>query len=88
MLNGEIFTNLKEAQILTERRRCEYNEFRPHLALNYEPPTDMYSGRDINIFLDGEISFLILLVYGIIVLHCNDKQKKTFEPYQLVKTSK
>ncbi|SVD31640.1 uncharacterized protein METZ01_LOCUS384494 [marine metagenome] len=39
LLNGEIFTSLKEAQILTERWRREYNEFRPHSALNYQPPT-------------------------------------------------
>ena len=38
LLNGEIFTSLKEAQILTERWRREYNEFRPHSALNYQPP--------------------------------------------------
>ena len=38
LLNGEIFTSLKEAQILTERWRREYNEFRPHSALNYQLP--------------------------------------------------
>ena len=38
LFNGEIFTSLKEAQILTERWRREYNEFRPHSALNYKPP--------------------------------------------------
>ena len=38
LLNGEILTSLKEAQILTERWRREYNEFRPHSALNYQPP--------------------------------------------------
>ena len=38
LLNGEIFTSLKEAQILTERWSREYNEFRPHSALNYKPP--------------------------------------------------
>ena len=38
LLNGEIFASLKEAQILTERWRREYNEFRPHSALNYQPP--------------------------------------------------
>ena len=38
LLNGEIFNSLKEAQILTERWRREYNEFRPHSALNYKPP--------------------------------------------------
>ena len=39
LLNGELFTSLKEAQILIERWRREYNGFRPHSALNYQPPT-------------------------------------------------
>src|SRR5208283_3006242 len=38
-LNGEIFYSLKEAQILTERWRVEYNTERPHSALGYRPPT-------------------------------------------------
>jgi len=37
-LNGEIFYSLKEAQILTERWREEYNTERPHSALGYRPP--------------------------------------------------
>jgi putative transposase len=37
-LNGEIFYSLKEAQILTERWRVEYNTARPHSALGYRPP--------------------------------------------------
>src|SRR6266481_7592303 len=37
-LNGEIFYSLKEAQILTERWRVEYNTQRPHSALGYRPP--------------------------------------------------
>jgi len=37
-LNGEIFYSLKEAQILTERWRVEYNTERPHSALAYRPP--------------------------------------------------
>ena len=37
-LNGEIFYSLKEAQILTERWRVEYNTERPHSALGYKPP--------------------------------------------------
>ena len=41
LLNGEIFTSLKEAQILTERWRREYNEFRPHSALNYQLPAPL-----------------------------------------------
>ncbi len=38
VLNGEIFYSLKEAQILTERWRVEYNTERPHSALGYRPP--------------------------------------------------
>ena len=37
-LNGEIFHTLKEAQILIERWRREYNTVRPHSALGYRPP--------------------------------------------------
>ena len=39
LLNGEIFYSLKEAQILTERWRREYNTIRPHSSLGYRPPT-------------------------------------------------
>ena len=38
LLNGEIFYSLKEAQILTERWRREYNTLRPHSSLGYRPP--------------------------------------------------
>lgn len=38
LLNGEIFYTLKEAQVLIERWRLEYNTFRPHSSLNYRPP--------------------------------------------------
>jgi transposase InsO family protein len=38
LLNGEVFYTLKEAQVLIERWRQEYNTFRPHSALKYKPP--------------------------------------------------
>ena len=38
LLNGEIFYTLKEAQILIEQWRQEYNTFRPHSSLDYLPP--------------------------------------------------
>ena len=38
LLDCEIFTSLREAQILIERRRIEYNTFRPHSALGGRPP--------------------------------------------------
>ena len=34
----EIFHTLKEAQVLIERWRLEYNTFRPHSSLNNRPP--------------------------------------------------
>jgi putative transposase len=37
-LNGEIFYSLKEAQIVIEKWRVEYNTKRPHSALGYRPP--------------------------------------------------
>lgn len=38
LLNREIFYSLKEAQILTELWRKEYNTLRPHSSLGYRPP--------------------------------------------------
>ena len=37
-LNGEIFYSLKEAKIVIEMWRKEYNTVRPHSALDYRPP--------------------------------------------------
>jgi len=37
-LNGEIFYSLKEAQIVIESWRRQYNAVRPHAALGYRPP--------------------------------------------------
>ena len=37
-LNGEIFYSLKEAQIVIENWRREYNTVRPHASLGYRPP--------------------------------------------------
>ncbi len=38
LLNREIFYTLKEAQVLIEEWRMEYNTFRPHSSLKYRPP--------------------------------------------------
>lgn len=38
LLRREIFHTLKEAEILIERWRVEYNTIRPHSSLNYKPP--------------------------------------------------
>jgi putative transposase len=45
LLNGEIFYSLKEAQILIERWRQEYNTERPHSALGYRPPAPVAAFR-------------------------------------------
>jgi putative transposase len=38
LLNGEIFTTLREAQAVVEWWRQEYNRVRPHSSLGYRPP--------------------------------------------------
>ena len=38
LLNREIFTTLKEAEVLIEQWRREYNHIRPHSSLGYQPP--------------------------------------------------
>jgi len=38
LLNGEIFSTLREAEVLLENWRRHYNAVRPHSSLNYRPP--------------------------------------------------
>ena len=38
LLNMEIFTTLREAQVLIEQWRRHYNAVRPHSSLGYQPP--------------------------------------------------
>ncbi len=38
LLNGEMFTTLREAQVLIESWRRHYNTVRPHSSLGYRPP--------------------------------------------------
>ncbi len=38
LLKIEIFYTLREAKVLIERWRCNYNANRPHSALGYRPP--------------------------------------------------
>ena len=48
LLNREIFTTLIEAKILIEEWRKEYNQVRPHSALNYRPPAPETIAVDSN----------------------------------------
>jgi transposase InsO family protein len=38
LLNGEIFYNIKEAKVVIENWRKQYNTVRPHSSLDYRPP--------------------------------------------------
>ena len=38
LLDGEIFTTLQEARVLTQMGRQQFNHIRPHSALGYRPP--------------------------------------------------
>jgi len=38
LLDREVFTTLKEARVLIEQWRQDYNQVRPHSALGYRPP--------------------------------------------------
>lgn len=40
LLNRELFANLMEAEVLIERFRQEYNEYRPHGSLGYATPAE------------------------------------------------
>ena len=42
-LNQEIFFSLKEAQIVIEQWRNQYNTIRPHSSIGYRPPAPQTS---------------------------------------------
>ena len=44
-LNVELFDTLLEAQVLTERWRCKYNQLRPHSSLGYRLPATGAGGH-------------------------------------------
>lgn len=52
LLNGEVFYSLKEAQVLTENYRNEYNQIRPHSSLNYQPPAPRAAVKILTLNLD------------------------------------
>jgi hypothetical protein len=39
-LNRELFGSLREAQVVIEQWRCEYNHERPHSSLGYQTPSE------------------------------------------------
>ena len=41
--NQQIFFSLKEAQIVIEQRRNQYNTIRPHSSIGYRPPAPQTS---------------------------------------------
>lgn len=54
LLNRELFYTLKEAQVLVERWRQEYNRIRPHSSLGYRPPApEAIEPRPIRSLLSG-----------------------------------
>jgi transposase InsO family protein len=52
LLNREIFYNLKEAQVMVENYRNEYNQIRPHSSLNYQPPAPRANVKILTLNLD------------------------------------
>lgn len=53
-LNGELFYTLKEAQVIVEAWRKEYNHIRPHSSLNYRPPAPLATISMLPLYaLDG-----------------------------------
>ncbi|MEM9284229.1 MAG: integrase core domain-containing protein [Verrucomicrobiota bacterium] len=46
-LNREIFGALREAQVVLEAWRCEYNEERPHSSLGYQTPSEFAASCEI-----------------------------------------
>lgn len=57
LLDREVFTTLREAKILVEQWRREYNEFRPHSGKAYQPPTPVAIQLA---FIPGTLTFKVV----------------------------
>ena len=44
-LNRELFGSLREARVVIEQWRCEYNQRRPHSSLGYQTPEEYAAGQ-------------------------------------------
>ncbi len=79
LLNREIFTTLVEAKILIEEWRKEYNQVRPHSALNYRPPAPETIAVDSNLasgtILMGAGQFKVNLVEALLIIFINMQEK-------------
>jgi len=51
VLKREVFDSLMEAKVLVEKYRREYNEERPHSALNYTTPAEFAAQCSVNLKL-------------------------------------
>jgi putative transposase len=58
-LNQEIFYSLKEAQVVIEQWRNQYNTIRPHSSLGYRPPAPRTSTGKPH-FLDRMLRYISL----------------------------
>jgi hypothetical protein len=62
LLNGELFDTLYEAEVLAEKWRIQYNNFRPHSSRNYLPPAAVI--RVLGVVMQNRI--MSIHDYGII----------------------
>ena len=69
LVNREIFYSLREAQVLVEQWRREYNTIRPHSSLGYRPPapqavlpTGSWLGRPVLLGLRLAAGLALLVV--------------------------
>jgi hypothetical protein len=47
LLGREIFTSLREAKVLVEQYRLEYNHERPHSSLDYQTPAEFAASCEV-----------------------------------------